>query len=294
MNALAENPRAVAGNNEAPDYAKEVTERMARDYAALQESLTEALADARTLPKEVNDDGVMGTVAHAVKRLRDVGDRIEAIRVAEKEPFLCGGNAVDSFFGALLAKIARKKKTDPVGAIDVLQARVDDYVNRKAAEERRRREEEARVAREAEEKARSAREAAERAQREAEEKAARARKQENIDLQRQAAREAEAAAQAAREAEERARRQEQDARAAATAKTADLVRTRTDEGNMVTAKQEGYVEVTDYAKLDAKILWDFIKDEHKLAALKQWAKITQHKRQMDGAIIGLRDKAVIR
>src|ERR1019366_137350 len=118
---LDENSRIAMGGNQPPDYARDVTDRMARDYAALQQNLADALANARTLPKEINDDPAMGVVAHAVKGLRDIADRIEGIRIAEKEPFLRGGNAVDSFFSGLLEKIARKKKTDSSGAIDVLQ-----------------------------------------------------------------------------------------------------------------------------------------------------------------------------
>lgn len=290
----ADNPRAVAGSNEAPDYAREVTDRMAADYAATAQTVTELLTEARGLPKEVNDDETAGLVANVIRRMRDVFGRLEAFRQKEKEPYMRGAQAVDQYFFGLEEKIEKRKKTDKDGAIDVLSARVHAHNQRKLAEERRRRDEEARIAREAEETARRAAEAAERESREAEEKAARARKAENVEAQQQAAREADERARAAREAEDAAREARRDADADARANAADMVRTRHDGGTMTTMRQVPYVEITDSMELDAKALWPFVKDEHKLMALKAWAKVTQHKKQMAGAIIEFRDDTVIR
>jgi len=285
---------AGIGHNEAPDHAKLVTDRLEQDFAEIGRSVTDALEAARALPKEVDSEETQGEYAAVIKRLRDLHGRIEGIREMEKEPYLRGGNAVDSFFGRMKEKLFRKNKNDQAGAADVLQARVNSYVQKKADEERRRREEEARVAREAEERARREREAAERAQREAEEKAARARKAENIEAAEKLAAEARANAERLRDEEERARQQRQETAADASAKTADLVRTRTEQGHMVTAKQVPYVEIVDSMDLDAKTLWAFVKDDAKLAALKTWAKTTQYKKPMKGAIIEMRDEAVIR
>ncbi len=276
------------------DYAAETIDQLSRDYGHFEAAVTEVLDQARTLPATVEDDETQGRYAATIKSLRDLNDRIEGVRISEKEPHLRRGNAVDSWFGAMKAKLVRKQKNDKAGAADVLQARVNDYVNRKAAEERRRRDEEARLAREAEDKARREREAAERAAAEAAAKAARARKPENVEKTQQEAAERAAEAARLRDEESRAKEQRQDATADASAKTADLVRTRTDSGHLVTAKREPHVEIIDGMKLDAVALWAFVKDDHKLAALKAWAKITQHKKQMDGAIIEMRDVAVIR
>ena len=57
---MNDNPRAVMGDNVAPDYAQEVTNRMAADYAELTRSADAALTEARELPKEVSDDNAMG------------------------------------------------------------------------------------------------------------------------------------------------------------------------------------------------------------------------------------------
>lgn len=282
------------GQNEPTvDFAALESSRLRKDYEWLEASVRDALEKARELPAEVTDDDVQSDYASAVKSLRDLHARIEALRVTEKEPHYRRGVATDSFFNTFKAKIAKDKKHDPNGAIDVLQARIDNYVRAKAEAARRAREEEERIAREAERKAREEREKAERAAREAEQKAARARNEEKR-------REAEAAAEAARleadrraREEERARQERQDASASAQTKTADMVRTRTESGHMVTARREPYVEITDSMALDPAKLWAFVKDDHKLAALKAWAKTTGYKQQMAGAVIEMRDRAVV-
>ncbi len=294
MNTPASNPREKIGGNQEVDHAQIVIDRLALDYAELQRSLADALDQARALPSEVNDEDAQSEYARVIKNLRDLDARVEALRVSEKEPYLRGGNAVDSFFKVMRSKLFRQNKNDKAGAADVLQARVNDYVQRKAAEERRKRDEEAARARAEEERLRRERQEEERKQREAEEKAARARKAQNEEAARQAAAEAEEAAARLRAQEQAARDARRQAEADAAAKTADLVRTRTDSGHTVTAKQVPYVEITDSMKLDVVALWPFVKDDAKLAALKQWARTTGHKKQMDGAIIEMRDEAVIR
>ena len=288
------NPRAVPGSNLAPDYAREVTDRMAADYAELSRTTSALLDEARALPGTVENDESMGLAARVIVRLRDTASRAVALHRKEKEPFLRGGEAVDQFFFSLVDKLARRQRTNKPGAADILQARVDAYVTAKAAEERRKREEEARRAAEAERKAAEERRKADEARARAEEIARRARKVETIEAAQEHARQL--AAEAAQKADEQeaARGASQDARAAAAAPTADLIRSRTDEGHLVTAKREPFVEIVEEMQLDALALWPFVKSEHKLQALRAWAKITQHKQQMPGAIIELRDRAVIR
>ncbi len=292
---IAENPRATVGDNEAPDYAKQITAQMARDYPTLEPAVNELLAQAREAPKEINDDETAASVGKIIKDLRDVTKRIEAYHGKEKEPFLRGGQGVDQFFFGLWEKCARRIKTAKGGAADILQARVDDYVQRKIAEQRRINEENQRKAQEAADNARRAREAEEQAQRDAVAAAARARKPENVEAHEQKAAGHEQAASTARIDEEVARDNLLDARQMSGAKSADLVRYRDEEsGVLLTAKQVPYVEMVDASKLDPVALWPFIKDKEKLAALTAWAKITQHKRQMAGAIIEMRDTGVIR
>jgi hypothetical protein len=187
-----------------------------------------------------------------------------------------------------------EKKTDRVGAIDVLHERLNKYNLRRLEEERRRREEELRVKREEEERAAEARRRAEEAEREALAKAARARKQASIDATSKAAAEAAARASEAAEAAAKASEDRREAAAQASAKAADLVRERHDSGSLNTMRQVGYAEIIDSSKLDAVTLWPFVKEEAKAAALRQWSRTTQYRKQMEGAAIGFRNETVVR
>jgi hypothetical protein len=295
------NPRAVPGSNEAPDYAKEVTDRLAGEYIGLTNTLAELLDEARAMPKEVTSEADALMLGALIKRLRDLDGRAEGVRVLEKEPYLRGGNAVDSFFNAMRDKIGRRVKTDrksTAGAIDILQARINDFQERRLAEERARREAEERAAREA---ARKAAEEAARIAREAAEKAAaaeRARKAEN-----QAARAAEAAAleekaAIAREQAAQAEEKAEDARIATLAKPADMTRLRGSDssgaGVTLTTKQEPYAILVDRYKLDMSKLLPFFTDAEIEKALRQWAKTTGFREKMEGAEIGFRNAGVTR
>src|SRR5882762_7190816 len=150
------NPRAVPGSNEAPDYAQQVTDRIAAEYAEVTTTLDTLLAEAREMPKEVKSDADALMLGALIKRLRDLDNRCESIRGLEGEPYLRGKNAVDSFFFTMRDKIGRRNKNDrksAAGATDILQARINSYQEQRLAEETARREAEARetarIAREA-------------------------------------------------------------------------------------------------------------------------------------------------
>jgi chemotaxis protein histidine kinase CheA len=289
-----QNPRAVIGDNKAPNYAAQITESLQRDYAASVEALAKLLDDARAAPTVVEDDETMGVLARLVKSFRDTTSRLEAFRVAEKEPHFRAGQAVDGFFNAMIDKCARRDRKNKPGASDVLQARIDDYQQRKlAAEQERRRIEAERAAREAREKAA----AEEKARREAEEArlaAERARKPETKAEKAGAAEQAQAAASAAISASAAAEARAEDAYVETLARPADIVRTRVDEGPLVTMQQVGYAEIEDDTKLDMTKLWPFISIDAKEKALRAWAKSTGHRQQMTGAAIGHRNKSAVR
>jgi hypothetical protein len=199
MSVIDQNPRAVAGDNKAPDYAQRVTEQMARDYAALSDNVALMLDEARALPDAIEDESVLGLYAKLIKRLRDTTARITAFRTAEKEPFLRGGQAVDAFFFSLEDKCARRDRKNKPGAADVLQARLDDYQQRKLAEEQARRRREAEESRPG--RTRAPRGGSERAEREAEEArlaAERARKPETTAAKEVVAEQKEAVSDAAK------------------------------------------------------------------------------------------------
>ncbi len=293
MNDETLNPRAVPGDNAPPDYARIITDQMARDYAPFRQAVRDALDEARKLPPSVEDEETASEYTAVIKRLRELNTRTDGFREAEKVRPLTECRAIDSFFFGIMEEIERRTKNGKPGASDDLQGRLHVYNQRRLAEERRVREEERRKAEAAERAAREEREAAERAARDAALKAERARKEESRAAAEKAEREAREKARVAREAEEaeRARRQEADANARA--KSAELVRERHGSGAMNTMRQVPYVEVVDRMLLDFEQLKPFFKDDHILMAVKGWAKTTQHKKQMAGAIIEMRDETVV-
>jgi hypothetical protein len=290
---MTTNPRAVAGDNVDRDHAKDVSDRLSKDYAALADSVAAILAEARALPAEVTDQDSAGAVTAVIKRMRELDTRIDGIREAEKEPYLTSERAVDQFFFSLRERLARRKKTDQAGGADVLQARLHAYNEKREREERERREAAARAAREAEDSARRQREEQQRIADEAAAKAARARSEASRAAAADAAAAAAAAAAEARRVEDEQRQQRMTADALAQAKPADLVRERHAGGALNTMRQVPLVAILDPGKLDAVALWPFVKDDHKLMALKLWAKVSQYKKPMEGADIRMVNDTVV-
>lgn len=284
----------AAGGRNVPDYAAEESERLRLEYDSLDREVSEVLDEARALPKEVEDEETANLYTTVITRMTDLDKKIEGFRQAEGTQWLRKKTACDSFFFGFAERIFRRKKTDNAGGADILQARLHAYNEKRRLEEQRRRDEEARIAREAEEKARREREALEREQREAEERAARARKAANKEAAEKAAREAEEAAARVREQEELARAQRQETEAAARAKPADMVRERHAGGAMNTMKMVWHVEIEDSMALDPVALWPFVHEDAKLKALRAWSKTTQYRKPMKGAIIEERAETVVR
>lgn len=291
------NPRAVIGDNQSPDYAQRVTEQMASEYGALSDGVIGLLNEAREKPTEVGDDATALDIGSLIKRLKDADARAEAYRVAEAEPFLRGKNAVDQFFFAIRDKLGRRNKNDrsaKPGAIDILQARISTYLERKRIEEeakrRREAEEQARIAREkAAEEARAA-EAAEVARQAAERARAPAKVEEKAAIAELAE---ERAAIASAEATIAAQ-QAQEAHIATLAKPAEMARTRGDDGVLLTLAKESYAIMVDRSKLDMAKLAPFLTDGEVEKALRGWAKNTGYAVPMDGAEIGRKNKGVTR
>lgn len=292
MNA-PNNPRAVIGDNTG-NVAERITDQLNKDYAETLRIVDDLLDQARDIPKEITDDDVMGTASKLIRAFRDTTARLKAFHTAEKEPHLRAGQAVDNFFFAQIDRCARRDRKNKPGAADVLQNRVDDFQQRKLEEERKRRmreaEEAARIAREEEAKRRKAEQEAEEARLAAE----RARKPERIEEKAGVAAAAEAAADAAAVDSKLAADKAQEAYVDTLAKSADIVRTRIEDGPTVTMKREGYAELVDAAQLDKETLWPFISEDAKEKALRAWAKTTGYRQPMTGAAVGFRDKTVVR
>lgn len=295
------NPRAVPGSNEAPDYAQQVTDRIAEEYREVRATLDRLLAEAKLLPAVVNSDEDALLVGGVIKRLRDVDARIESVRTLEKEPYLRGGNAVDALLNGWRDLIGKRNKNDrsaKPGATDELQARINDHQNRKIAEENARLLAERRAADALAEEAR--RKAAQEA-RDAEEaalKASRARSAATTAATKAAAEAAQAAADQAAQEATRLRNEAEEARMASLARPADIARVRGNAeggaGVLLTVAQEPYAILTDRAKVDMNLLRPYFTEAEIEKALRGWAKSLGHKVKMDGAEIGFRNKGVTR
>ena len=208
------------------DYAGEVAARLNKDYARLFETVSDILARMAKLPKVIENEAHLSAYGSIMSEARETKKRLEAYHEAEKAPYLGGGRGVDNTFFSQVSKLARRKDGEPAGALDICDARVDNYMQAKLMEEQLKREAEAReaarVQRELEEAAAAAAAAA--AEREA--AAARARKPENIEAHKEAAYEhAEAAAKLEFQADHAAEVAD-DARIDTLATPADMTRTR--------------------------------------------------------------------
>jgi hypothetical protein len=281
------NPRAVIGDNNPESLAivEDMLRRLHGDYEALKESAASLIASGMQLDFEISNELELTGISNVIVAMRDTMSRAEAHRVAEKQPYLRGGQAVDEFFN---------KIKDDITKIGIpLKKRVDAWQNKKLVEERERRRLEAeRLARE--EAARRAEE--ERLRREAEDKrlaADRARTESTRAAKEGLASVAEQEAAAAAAAASTASLNAEAARIETLRPAADLTRTRLD-GRMVTTREVGYAEIVNADELDPVALWPFVNVAAKAAALRAWAKANGHARQMAGASIGKRDEAVVR
>lgn len=135
---MSKNPRAVIGNNAPP-----LSERLEVDY----DHLAEQMGDVRALPPlpPIMDDDDLMDYSERAKRLKVLIAAIEKARKAEKDQILKDGRTIDGFF---------QKISKPVSdAFDALVAAIN-------AEQRRKRDEQLRIEREADEQRRRDEEAA--------------------------------------------------------------------------------------------------------------------------------------
>ena len=190
----------------------------------------------------MSSDEDLGACGDVVRDARAVLKRVKQAKTIAKDPFLQGGREVDAFFAVPAERLDR--------VIATLEERCSEYQRAKAAEARRL----------AEDEARRARDKAEGERRKAEEAVAAGR----LSF---AAR-AEDRAQAA---DERAERAERDA----TARAADLTRSRSAAGTLATARQTWKGEIVDLASVDLEKLRPFIKREAIDAALNAFVRINK-------------------
>ena len=215
-------------------------ERLDETYKGFLADVERWGQEAKTLPATIDNDDAVARVADAVKDGRSILKRLDTARTAEVEPHLTAQRETNAWFKSIAERI---EKTN-----SVLVGRADDYQRRKAAEARRRAEEEARLAREeAERQRRIADEAAEKA------KVSQMVKAENK----------------ADDAEERARRAE----AQAVAPVADLTRARSSSGTTISAKTEFTFRIVDWDRIDLSALRPYLKRDAVEAAIRSFMKV---------------------
>jgi septal ring factor EnvC (AmiA/AmiB activator) len=263
---------APLGHNSPPDPIAILQAQLAQTHEPLIERAQQLAAMSERLPASCDDDDTAQKLADGIKACTHFEKNSEAARVSAKEPHLAAGRAVDGWF---------KKLADPVGSVKARMASLlTTYQRKKEAEERERlraaaaaaeaaRKEEERRRREAEAAARKAQEEADRLAREA------AKSKADADAAAKAQAAAEAAAAAAREQAAQAAIAREEATAAktdATAKPAELTRTRSDLGSVASLRRTWEYEVID----DQAIPRMFLTVDH--AAIKAFIKSSTDKK----------------
>jgi len=300
-----ENPRiAIGGNNppiieflrllaEEKDFGISVSDYLKEKYAEHIKQVSELLDEAREIVRPLPDAAEKAKVVGLIKRMRDLKKKLVGLHELEKAPFWNGGKAADQVFFGPIGKLAKEKRDEKDGAVDILGRALTDYDNRILAEEqaerRRVADEAARVAREEAEEAERLRQEAELRRLEAE----RARKPEIVEAKKEVAVEAEKAAGAASVEATVTLARAEEAHIATLARPADIMRERFDDGVMSTMGQEKYAVITDRTKLDLEKLAPFISIKALETALTGWARNTDYREKMPGADVGRRNKSKV-
>lgn len=247
-------PHAVPGHNEAPDYARLITDEMQKTYLAEFELSAALRAEARNLPAECNDEDTAGKYAALIKRIRDHAKVLTSHHDKEKLPFKIKAEAIDSVFFGEVDKLARRDKKNQAGAADVLYARYDDFQQRKLAAEKLKRDRELEEAAKIERDKVAAAQAAAAAEEEARQVLERARAPAQIERKEEIVEQAAAVADSAKVDAIMATDKADAAELATKAKPADMTRTRYSGGVLGTMGTEPFVEITDRATLDLEKL----------------------------------------
>lgn len=247
---------------------------LTRDFAYLDTALAEIEQQYKSVPPVCEDEEDLEVMRSAVKRFQGAHKRLEAVRVEAKEPYLEACRLTDSHFKVRMTRV-EGWQTD-------IEGRAHRFLKKKEAEERARLEEEALQAAEA------ARTAAE---------AARVAEQERIAAEQENLAEAFAETSSpttvpdvsAARIEETTLRTEAiqkgndalKAQAAASAKPADLARTRTGTG-LSTLAEVWKFEIEDLSAVDLNGLRDHIPLADVEKAIARFVKIHKGDRPLKG------------
>ena len=235
----------------------------AERHGALVRRRDDLLQAVDRVPATVETEQVAGDVGDFIKQLAAGMKAAEGARVAEKEPFLEGGRTVDGWF---------KKITEPLAkAKGEIEGRLNSYLGKKAAAERKAREEAERKTREE-----AARLAAEAAKKEQE-----ARDAKTLD-------DAVAAEEAAKVAAKDAAKAQQEA----DAKPAELSRTRGDYGSVASLRTHWTFDSIDRPTLDLESLRQHLSTDALEKAVRSFIKAGG--RKLDGVHIFETTSTVVR
>jgi hypothetical protein len=275
MNAPARTAAEVSAGHNKPAIL--TADMMARDFAYIDDSLSEIETKVSDCPPVIEDDADLEIIREAVKRCQGAVKRLKTLKDETKEPYLSAERVVQSYFANLWGKV----ETWQGG----LEARAHRYLKKKEAAEKARREEEARKA------AETARAAAER-QRQAEDERRQAEQQriaseqatQRISVEHHQ-REENARIKEARVREEAAQAQASAIRTQkeAEAKPADLARTRSADG-LSTLQEIWCFEVLDPHAIDLQdpVLRSFIPWPDIEKALGRYVKTHKGDRPLNG------------
>jgi flagellar biosynthesis GTPase FlhF len=257
----------TAGHNNPPDAVQILRQQLEETHRPLIDRQEQLIGMEARLPATCEDEDTAAKLADAIKSCTTFTKTSEATRLAANEPYRASIRTVDGFF---------KSQSDPIDKLKTkMGAILTDYQRRVADAERRRLEaiaaEERRVAQEAERKAREEARLAREA-REAEERRAEEARKAAAELAGKAKREAEEAerkraaaaaaelkqqedlAAAARDKAREAKQVQNVAKEDASAKAADLSRSRSNSGSVASLRSTWDFSVEDPALVPREYL----------------------------------------
>ncbi len=130
-----QNNIATIGDNLPPNSAEALQTTLAEKHYKILEGAANLVNAASRIPQVIEDDETAGKAGDYIKMVTGSMKNLEAERVNEKEPYLSLGRVVDGFF---------KKRIDELTGAKMTASRpLDTYLKKKAAEEQRKRMEEA-------------------------------------------------------------------------------------------------------------------------------------------------------
>lgn len=278
------------------NFAQSVTDFLNERFSEAKALTRSLLVEYEAIQKEIDGPETRGKFTTLIKRIRDHAKAMTAYHEKEGTNYLRGKQAVDQAFFGDIDQLARREKKNKPGAADTLNAILTAYDNEILRLEQARRQ---RIADEEASKARAAEAERIRLEQAAEATrlaAERARKPEHIEVKKEVAQQAEIAAVTAGVKADNAMESAQTARIETFAKPADIMRNRGSDGTLSTMQSESYAEIIpgEDGKLDKEKLWVFIPLAAKEQALRNWAKTNSYNVQMEGAMIGRRQKSVVR